>query len=371
LGGIISFICPVCFIELGRIKVGIHQTLQCHVCSGIFLPYEQLQNQFKKDASIFSLLIQTTNLHRKCPSDRKKMDEKKLADGSNSILIDHCSHCQGVWFDPGEILQANKILRKNFGRSFYKKHASTIVQKAEYDAENYDQSPSMRDPMWWFSVLTYLPVEGYNKVFRTPMITWGFLLLCLLVYGFQVLYPELLFPKYALSSKSATNHPIELVTSIFMHGNIFHLLGNLYFLKTFGDNVEDRMGRLLFVMLFLFSGCFAGISFVLFDPSNLPMIGASGAVSGILGAYLIYFPKVKVFLIPNIFTRFRLIPFSIMIYIPIWFIYQVVQAFLSNEAIAWSAHIGGFIAGYAMALFSKVIFPDARLTYLRSDEATE
>ena len=155
-----KYICPVCHIQLGSLQSGPYITSQCHVCNGIFLPYEQLQNQFKQNATVFDVGVKATEQARRCPADQEYMIEKKITDNDRSVLIDQCPKCSGVWFDKGEIQQASKILKKMYGRFGYKKQAERILQKAEYDAEHDQQAPQALEADWWFSVLTTLPVEG-------------------------------------------------------------------------------------------------------------------------------------------------------------------------------------------------------------------
>ncbi len=143
-----------------------------------------------------------------------------------------------------------------------------------------------------------------------------------------------------------------LVTTMFLHSGYWHLGGNMLFLWVFGDNIEDAMGHVRFVMFFLMCGVFAALVHVFMLPhSSLPLIGASGAVAGIIAAYLILHPKVKVWVL-----ALWCIPIKITAAwaLGIWILAQVANLFFdSAETVAWWAHLGGFFAGALLILFMR------------------
>ena len=145
---------------------------------------------------------------------------------------------------------------------------------------------------------------------------------------------------------------LTLLTYMFIHGGWVHLIGNMLFLWVFGDNIEDAMGHMRFVMFYLMCGIFAALAHIFMLPnSDLPLIGASGAVAGIISAYLILHPKVKVWVL----ALWR-IPIRITAAwaLGIWILAQFVNLFFpSEEAIAWWAHLGGLLAGALLILFMR------------------
>lgn len=141
---------------------------------------------------------------------------------------------------------------------------------------------------------------------------------------------------------------IPLASNLFLHGGWLHIIGNMWYLWIFGDNIEDWLGRLSFLLFFLTCGLLANISHVLLDPgSPIPVIGASGAVSGILGAYLVLYPTAKVKTLVPIFIFLQVFEIPAMIFLGFWFFLQLQSGTLGNAGsnIAWWAHIGGFLAG--------------------------
>lgn len=141
--------------------------------------------------------------------------------------------------------------------------------------------------------------------------------------------------------------PLTLLTSMFVHGGIMHLLGNLLYLWVFGDNIEDALGHLNYLIFYLVCGMGAAIAQVMIEPgSTIPMVGASGAIAGVLGAYLVLHPQAQVltlvFLV--IFVRVMYLPAAVLL--GIWFAIQIFSAFAGGGGgVAWYAHIGGFLVG--------------------------
>ncbi|MDE0124499.1 MAG: rhomboid family intramembrane serine protease [Bryobacterales bacterium] len=146
---------------------------------------------------------------------------------------------------------------------------------------------------------------------------------------------------------------IPVFTSMFLHGGWMHLIGNMWFLRIFGDNVEDELGHFSFLLFFVGCGVIAAVAQLLADPgSGVPIVGASGAIAGVMGAYLIRFPRARVtVLLPLviIWTKIRLPAFLMLTY---WLVIQVLSGTDGAAAggVAWWAHIGGFVAGAGLIL---------------------
>lgn len=150
----------------------------------------------------------------------------------------------------------------------------------------------------------------------------------------------------ALLGQSAT-----VFTSMFLHGDPLHLLGNMWFLWIFGDNIEDRLGRLPFLGFYLACGVAAAVSQVLLGPdSSLPMVGASGAIAGVLGAYLRLFPGARVLTLVPIFFFIQFIEIPAVLFLGLWFVTQIVSSILGVSGVAWWAHVFGFLTGLLLSL---------------------
>jgi hypothetical protein len=154
---------------------------------------------------------------------------------------------------------------------------------------------------------------------------------------------------------------VPLVTSMFLHGNLLHLIGNMWFLWLFGDNVEDRLGRVRFLLLYVLSGLAAGWSQVLVNwDAVTPIIGASGAVAGVLGAYMITYPYARVrTLVPFFYFFWPVVELPAFVFLGFWLLMQFFQGTLALAMpgaanVAWWAHIGGCVAGI---IFMKLLAP--------------
>jgi membrane associated rhomboid family serine protease len=140
----------------------------------------------------------------------------------------------------------------------------------------------------------------------------------------------------------------SLLTSIFLHGDIFHLLFNMLFLWIFGDNIEEAFGHGKFLVFYLVCGLGAALTHVVFHPEAVrPMVGASGAISGVLGAYILLYPRTRVTTVLPIFFLFQLIELPAFIFLGVWFLFQLFSLG-SPSGVAIMAHVGGFVIGLAL-----------------------
>ncbi len=152
---------------------------------------------------------------------------------------------------------------------------------------------------------------------------------------------------------------LTLLTCIFLHGGWMHILGNMWMLWIFGDNVEDRMGHFWYLVFYVFCGMAASLAHLLAGPdSAVPTIGASGAIAGVMGAYMVLYPRAQVLSIIPIFFFIQMVVLPAPVFLGIWFLLQFFQgtfAMISVQSagVAWWAHIGGFIAGFVIAWLLK------------------
>jgi len=217
----------------------------------------------------------------------------------------------------------------------------------------------------------FFPFADENPTNKTPIFNWLIILTCIvtfLKYTFDHPYiqeqlfisfgmiPAVLFGYSELSSQlKIVPAYLTLITSMFLHGGWMHLLGNMTYLYIFGDNIEERLGKIKFLMFYFLTGLCAALTQALLDTSStIPMIGASGAIAGILGGYLVLYPKanIKVFFWFIIFFKvFRIRAFIVLGgWILIQFLSFSGEEFNSG-GVAYGAHIGGFIAGAILIKF--------------------
>jgi len=218
------------------------------------------------------------------------------------------------------------------------------------------------------------PIADDNPRLETPVVTWSIIGVCVLVFFWQLslgtsggeialyeygMIPARLFGGAELQHELAVVPPWTTVfTSMFMHGGWLHIGFNMLFLWIFGDNVEDSMGHGRYLAFYLVCGVAAALTQALVDPnSTVPMIGASGAISGVLGAYLLLHPHATVRTIVFLGFFVTMMHLPALVVLGLWFLLQLFNAALSSSGapgVAFWAHIGGFIAGMALVpLFKK------------------
>ncbi|MEJ6394201.1 rhomboid family intramembrane serine protease [Gymnodinialimonas sp. 2305UL16-5] len=207
------------------------------------------------------------------------------------------------------------------------------------------------------------PIRDHNPSHRTPFVTW--VLIAANVLIFLGYYPAMSGDVAQLSgfygawglvpSEALTNGAVQpILTSMFLHGGWMHLIGNMLFLYIFGDNMEDQMGHLGFALLYVISGAAAAGGQILADPSStVPMVGASGAIAGVMGGYLLMFPRARIDVLVILFIFIRIFTIPAWLMLGLWFGLQLVSGLsmdLVGGGVAYWAHAGGFIAGVVLTL---------------------
>ena len=214
-----------------------------------------------------------------------------------------------------------------------------------------DENPSRSVPVVTrlliaVNVLAFLYELALGPSLRSFMFEWG-------------LVPLRLTASLRFDSEPVVVAGLPLLTSMFLHGGWAHLLGNMWYLAIFGDNVEDRLGKLPYLGFYLAAGLAGGLLHYVFNtPSRVPTVGASAAIAGVLGGYLVAFPGARVLTLVPLFPFFQLMALPAVVVLGLWFAFQFVSGALalawssSASGVAWWGHIGGFAFGLlAMLLF--------------------
>ncbi len=210
-----------------------------------------------------------------------------------------------------------------------------------------------------------------------PSRSWPLVTVALIVANFYFFYQELILSDAALASFINTwglvpadfiarliREPFQpatyvpLFANLFLHGGWMHILGNMWYLWIFGDNIEDRLGKARFLLFYILCGVIANAAQIVVDPgSTIPTVGASGAISGVLGGYLMLFPRARIATLVPLFPIFPILQIPALLFLPLWFFLQLYQGaaslFMAGTNIAWWAHIGGFAAGFVLVRFVK------------------
>jgi membrane associated rhomboid family serine protease len=298
------------------------------VCSGAWFDAGELDLLAGEATRLETLLApDSAPSTRPCPHGHGLLREHRLP-GRSPTPLDRCPTCHGLWLDGDE--------RRKLARATTKEGQET--QKEQL---------LKRGAIWAAQLLTQLPVEVENPARGTPIIVFGLLVLLVAMFLLQI---EGFVDTYALGIvagrfvRQPDTH--TLVTHQFLHGSWVHLLGNAYFLYTFGDNVEHIFGRGRFIAFFLLAGAAGGAAHVLLTHATaLPVVGASGAIAGVLGAYLWIFPRAKLFHV----ILFIPLKVPVWAYLVVWLLFHVGMAFFTTkEEVAWFAHLGGLVCGLAL-----------------------
>ncbi len=214
-----------------------------------------------------------------------------------------------------------------------------------------------------------IPLYDNVPTRRFPVVTVGLIAVCVVVWIVELLAPALGVSRNEIyyyagviplevteQADLVQGDPLpwwaSLVTSMFLHGGWLHIIFNMLFLWIFGNNVEDTMGRVKFLLFYLLCGLAASAAQVAIDPSStVPTVGASGAIAGVLGAYIVLFPRARVLSVITLFIFFPVIMVPAWVLLVIWFGLQLVQGLAALGAqteVAFFAHVGGFVAGVAL-----------------------
>ncbi|MCZ4339794.1 rhomboid family intramembrane serine protease [Shewanella colwelliana] len=288
---------------------------------------------------------------RRCHHCDCTMEHYHLMDGYQ-IEVDVCHQCSGIWIDEHE---RQKVVQ------------SPLVKQLLADL---DAKISVKT--WVFQFLSQMPIEFNIKPKMRPLVTYLLLALNIFIfmgYGFNGDTTDWVFEQFAMQSSDllAGHHPWSLFSHMFLHGDLMHLAGNMYFLYVVGDNLEDALGRMRFLGLYLLCGLAAAAAQIAADPtSSIYMVGASGAIAGLFGMYLMWFRHASLTFMFVIYQK-KLSP---MAFFAIWLGFNILGLVTAGQGVAYWAHIGGFVAGLVLGgtMKSQVMASNPLLAMLNEPE---
>jgi membrane associated rhomboid family serine protease len=205
-----------------------------------------------------------------------------------------------------------------------------------------------------------IPLRDVIPSRTTPYITVTIIALNALAWLFELALPgDVLEPFLRVYGVVPGDfHPSTLITSMFLHGSWMHVIGNMWYLWIFGDNVEDRLGHGRFIVFYLLCGMLAALGQIAIDPgSMLPTIGASGAIAGVMGAYFVLYPRSRVLTLISIIIFWEVVELPAIVLLGFWFVMQLfsagtiaITAGTGGGGVAFAAHVAGFVAGMVVGL---------------------
>lgn len=339
----------------------------CHECGGVWFdpgevrqvlpdfPEDDLAVPHRAHLRFYAVL--------RCPACRGNLVPHYYRQEGRLVEVDSCDRCEGLWIDLPVLRSLGRPRpAADPGRRPSAGMAPALGERELAEPEDPWQLRTgrlvfPRRPREWFVALTGVPIDIGNPCSIVPWATIGLIALNILAFlhlWFLSGSPDGVVEAWALTRQAlVAGDWIRLVTAMFLHAGILHLAGNLFFLYTFGDNLEERFGPGSYLMLYFTCGVVAGIAscvFVLPASPDLPRLGASGAVSGILGAYLVTFPRYRILMgIPLL----RFIPLVFRapawLFLAFWLLINVLGWFGQNAtglyAVDYVAHLAGFAVG--------------------------
>ncbi|MBV7410560.1 rhomboid family intramembrane serine protease [Maritimibacter sp. DP1N21-5] len=202
------------------------------------------------------------------------------------------------------------------------------------------------------------PIRDHNPSERTPFVTYALIAINVVIFLGQITLPEEELSQFLYTWGFVPGRVMEgygfetIFTSMFLHSGFMHIAGNMLYLWIFGDNLEDELGHFGFLGFYIASGVAAALAQALPDPySGIPMVGASGAIAGVLGGYLLLFPKARIDVLFIFIIIFKVFPLPAWIVLGAWFGLQLLNSASQLDAgVAYLAHAGGFVAGFVFIL---------------------
>lgn len=384
--------CPRCHIGLREEHISSIPLATCTSCRGTWYFAKGLKKLLRVDKNLDFLNLSHDLFHRQkgdlqCPECDIQMEAKTFhKDGG--LTIDQCTDCQGIWLDKGELVKTKKLIatylrqqgEKTLGKSrkFHPLRAYPVPKTKtlpkvlpampdfhfeesrderaeEIELEAGTEAAERSIAIWLFTIFTGMPVEAYNPPRRKfPFVVLTLILINVIISLF-VLSMSFAEIRDCFKTLGATpnlvfnGNWIAVITYAFLHGGWLHLVGNMYFLWLFGDNIEDKLGHFGFIVFYTLCALVAILCqlfvAVSMNAGGTPIVGASGAIAGVMGAYLYLFPKAA-------FYQTIIIPYPFKIpatlYFFLWIALQFFGVAAEMRGVAWWAHLGGFFCGLGL-----------------------
>lgn len=360
--------CPTDQAELLRAKTAFGIVWTCPKCSGRAVGIGVVRRALRPDV-VTRLWIAgraANGAHGKsCPSCGREMAEAAAGAAGGTPAVDICKSCHFLWFDPAEFdaLPAQPVpaVEPEIPERAREIMAIAAVEQiADRAARESGAGAPAPDEMWkYLPALFGMPVEYETSILsRLPWVTWLVAALATGVSAAGLANLAAAVGQYALLPADPWRHGgMTLVTSFLLHGSLFHLISNLYFLLVFGDNVEDAMGKGAYLALLVAAALAGDVLHMAFDPRpEIPVVGASGGISGVILYYALRFPRARLGLLLRIFFSLRWIQVPAYAYVGLWVLLQMIgagQQLAGMTNVSALAHLGGAAVGLAAWILTR------------------
>lgn len=343
-------ICPACHEPLRTVRQreGIYYT--CDQCGGRAVTVPQVR-RVAGDRFAMQLLREINHAElvteRYCPFCLAAM--KQFQNAQPPLTLDSCRKCGVVWFDPSEFEAIPEGVIETPDELELRGREALALEQAKQIAQRAQAEDTIPEEKWkWFAAVLGMPVEiNAPGLARVPWLTWSLAAAIAAVSGLAFFHLRAAVEQFGLIPADPWRYGgFTFVSSFFLHGGLWHLVSNLYFLLVFGDNVEDYLNRRRFAGLLVVSALGGDVLALLLDPrSNVPAIGASGGISGVLAFYALEFPRARL----GFFLRLWWLWLPAWGAFALWLLLQVVTA--TNQLsgvgqVSGLAHLGGAAVGF-------------------------
>jgi membrane associated rhomboid family serine protease/Zn-finger nucleic acid-binding protein len=364
--------CPDCQVLMTPYSCQNVVIDRCSACDGIWFDHLEFgvfkrtldAHDLSKIESIEKPVVADAICISECPKCREPLVDINYSYNSG-VKINKCVKCRGLWLPIHQTLNLIELAKisqaigpdlKGLAKESEAHHEEVKRAKA---IGKMGKQLNQSVPWWSYGWMQYLPVilplYDENPRIAFPFSTVGLIVINAVIFlwmSFGDMQMTQIYDTYALQAAEAFKFQSlhTFLTSMFIHAGVLHFLGNMFFLWTFGDNVEEKLGTSKYLLFFLMTGVVAGIAQTSVSPdSMLPILGASGAISGIMGAYIVLFPHVN---IKTLFLGY-IVDLPTWCYLGLWFALQLLWAAVDSGSeaggVGWFAHIGGFACGFVLA----------------------
>ena len=355
-----SLTCPVCQTELHRQQLNKVFAECCCNCGGRFVTLAGLRKYGAKH-QFLNDLWKEAKYHNAppgkiCPHCNVPMRKlNAVSSNSTKVELDLCISCQALWLDAGELKKIPKAPVEPSPQELPARAKEILaIHKTAKLSEQNDSSSSSPDSFWkLLPALFGLPVEqSMSSLAKTPWITWSITVLCTLLFFITLPQLDEIIKNFGfIPAKAWRLGGLTILSSSILHSSLSHLLGNMYMLLVFGDDVESFFGHLKYLCIILLSTLAAIMCHSLWTTQvHIPCVGASGFISGIIGCYTVLFPSKKL----SFLCKFFWASCPAWLFTVFWSVMQLAGTlFDPNGYVAYSAHLGGMFCGILLALTIK------------------
>lgn len=368
--------CPSCRRSLVRSRTPDGMVYACPGCKGravalpvlrkIGAPRPLLAEIWRKSRD------KAARRQRRCPHCSRPMAQVSTENDGEKLTLDVCPTCPAVWFDSSEfesmpVTPPPIPQDEDAHLSLEAREQAALMRlgtlKRQHDSETFMDGP---DHGWgWLVGLMGMPVEtDAPGLERRPWVTWATIIACVAVTaltfrsGDQVAH-QVIREWGFIPGQLGRHGGLTLISSFFLHGGLFHLLGNMYFLFVFGDNTEDRLGRVKYVLLLLLAHVAGSLAEVILSPNpSIPCVGASAGISGVIAYYAISFPKVRLAFMFRYFVYFRWFRIPAIWALALYVLMQLIGSYYQINGfgnVSYLGHTGGLLVGVVAALLTKYV----------------